>query len=72
MLKNLNEFTLGLKEKEKEVFSQRLFSEVPKTLQELADKYGLTRERVRQIESRVVTKMQKFFKEKGMDVAVKN
>lgn len=71
LLKNLDEFTSALKEKEKEVFSQRLFSEVPKTLQEMADKYGITRERMRQIETRVVTKMQKFFKEKGMDVAVK-
>lgn len=71
LLKNLDEFTSGLNKKEKEIFSQRLFSEMPKTLQEIADQYGITRERIRQIESKLIGKMQKFFKEKGMDVDVK-
>lgn len=68
LLKNLEEFTSGLKEKEKRIFTERLFAEVPKTLQEIADEYSITRERIRQIESRVINKMREFFKEKGMAV----
>lgn len=70
MLKNLDSFTGTLKDKERRVFSERLFSEVPKTLQEIADEYGITRERIRQIEERVIGKMRQFFSEKGIEIGV--
>jgi RNA polymerase sigma-32 factor len=50
---------MGLNEKEKKVLSARLLSEEPKTLQEVADAFGLTRERVRQIEAKLIEKLQK-------------
>lgn len=59
----LPQFEKGLKEKEKSVFSERLMAEEPKTLQEIADKYGLTRERARQIEVRVLEKLREFYLE---------
>lgn len=71
LTKNLAEFTNALKAKEKQVFTERLFAEVPRTLQEIADEYGITRERIRQIENRVVDKMRAFFKEKGLEIDVK-
>lgn len=70
LLNNLGEFTKSLNEKEQRIFSERLFSEVPKTLQEIADEYGITRERIRQIEARLIKNMKKFFTEKGMDIDV--
>lgn len=70
LLKNLDEFVKGLGEKERRIFFDRLFTEIPKTLQEIADEYKITRERIRQIEERTVKKMQKFFREKGMSVDV--
>jgi RNA polymerase sigma-32 factor len=39
---------------------QRLLAEEPKTLQEVADQYGLTRERARQIEAKVIAKLREF------------
>ena len=71
LIKNLDEFTQTLNPKEKVIFQERLFAEMPKTLQEIADEYNITRERIRQIESRVVDKVRVFFKEKGMDINVK-
>lgn len=53
----LPEFEEKLNEKEKSVLHERLLADDPKTLQEVADLYGLTRERVRQIESRVIQKL---------------
>ncbi len=70
LLNNLTQFTETLSEKEKEIFQKRLFSEMPKTLQEIADIYGITRERIRQIESRLINKMQDFFSKKGLKVDV--
>lgn len=71
LLSNLESFTSGLKEKERKVFHDRLYTEIPKTLQEIADAYGITRERVRQIEARLVGKMRTFFKDKGLTISVK-
>lgn len=71
LLKNIEEFTQVLKTKEKQIFTERLFAEVPRTLQEIADEYDITRERIRQIEARVVDKMRTFFKDKGLDIDVK-
>lgn len=70
LLKHLDDFTKTLGKKEKEIFTQRLFAEIPKTLQEIADTYGITRERVRQIESKVIKKMREFFKDKGLKIDV--
>lgn len=54
---HVGEFTATLNEKERILFQERLMSEEPKTLQEVADKFGITRERARQIEARVVEKL---------------
>lgn len=56
---HISEFVQTLNEKERIVFQERMMSEDPKTLQEVADKFGITRERARQIESKVVEKLRK-------------
>ena len=52
-----------LNEKERQIMTQRLLSDEPRTLQEVADLYGLTRERVRQIEAKVIGKLRKMFED---------
>jgi RNA polymerase sigma-32 factor len=54
---HISEFVQTLNEKERIVFQERMMSEDAKTLQEVADKFGITRERARQIESKVVEKL---------------
>lgn len=68
LAKHLSEFTQTLTKKEASIFSQRLFSEVPLTLQEIASQYGISRERIRQIENRLVKKMQSFFSDRGLKI----
>ncbi len=46
-----------LNPKEKEILEKRLLAETPATLREIGEKYGITRERVRQIESRLLQKI---------------
>ena len=63
VLKNhLPQFTQTLNDREKQLLKERLLSEEPKTLQEVADRYGLTRERARQIETVVIQKLRDFLK----------
>ena len=46
-----------LNEREAFLLSQRLLSDSPKTLQEVGDEYGITREAVRQMELRLIKKL---------------
>ncbi|MGA0163182.1 MAG: RNA polymerase factor sigma-32 [Bdellovibrionota bacterium] len=61
----LDAFEKTLSGKELIVFRERLRSEEPKTLQEIGDAYKITRERVRQIEARVLEKLKSYMKEKA-------
>ena len=48
-------------EREKFLIEKRLYAENPITLQEVGDHYGITRERVRQIEERLKKKLRENF-----------
>jgi len=56
----LREFSRTLGEKELLIFKKRLLSENPATLQEIANSYKISRERVRQIETRLIRKLKKY------------
>ena len=58
----LPDFQKLLNDKERKILQVRLLAEDPKTLQEVADLYGLTRERARQIEAKVIEKLRDFLK----------
>jgi RNA polymerase sigma-32 factor len=53
-------FKKELNDREFKILQDRLLAEEPKTLQEVADLYGLTRERARQIEAKVISKLRDF------------
>jgi RNA polymerase sigma-32 factor len=57
-----------LKGKEAVIFDERLLTEDPMTLQEVGDKFGVSRERVRQIESRLKQKLKAYLEEKIEDI----
>lgn len=61
----IEEFRAQLKERDLDFLEKRILSEEPWTLQELGDKYGITRERARQIEAQIVKKLKQFVKDKG-------
>ncbi len=52
-----------LNEREKDILTKRRLSEDPVTLEELSGEYGVSRERIRQIEVRAFEKLQKRMKE---------
>jgi RNA polymerase sigma-32 factor len=52
----------GLSGRERHILSERRLSEEPATLQVLSEHYGISRERVRQIEVRAFEKVQKSVK----------
>ena len=55
----LNSAMKILNEREKEIITSRRLSEKPKTLEDLSKKYKISRERIRQIETKAFEKLQK-------------
>ncbi|MEZ4339415.1 MAG: RNA polymerase factor sigma-32 [Sandaracinaceae bacterium] len=65
----IREYGETLEGKEAIIFRDRLVAEEPRTLQELGDEFGVSRERVRQIEKRLQGKLKKYLqKEVGEPV----
>ncbi len=60
-------FKKALNERELEIFNIRIFSDTPVTLQEIGNKYGISRERVRQVEKNIIKKLRSFFKQEIPD-----
>ncbi|MDO9183722.1 MAG: RNA polymerase factor sigma-32 [Bacteriovorax sp.] len=57
---HLKTFLDDLKERDREIFEKRLLSEVPASLQSIADQYGVSRERIRQIEERLINNLKVY------------
>ncbi len=58
--RKIREFGSTLSGKDKVIFDSRLMAEEPLTLQEIGDKYGISRERVRQVEERIKKKLKTY------------
>ncbi len=56
-----------LNERERDIIAERRLKEVPTTLEDLSAKYGISRERVRQIEVRAFEKLQKAIKAQALE-----
>jgi RNA polymerase sigma-32 factor len=59
----LEEFRKTLTGKDIAIFDKRLIADEPLTLQELGDEFGVSRERVRQIEARLTGKLRDYLRE---------
>jgi RNA polymerase sigma-32 factor len=59
-----------LKERERHILVERRLSDDPSTLEELSQEYGISRERVRQIEVRAFEKLQKSMKAAALEAGL--
>jgi RNA polymerase sigma-32 factor len=59
----LRRFGADLEGREQEIFRDRLIADEPITLQELGDRWGVSRERARQIEKRLVTRLRTYLQD---------
>ena len=63
----LNSAMSGLNDRERDILTQRRLVDEAKTLEELSENYGVSRERVRQIEVRAFEKLQNKMREMAME-----
>jgi RNA polymerase sigma-32 factor len=61
------EFKKTMTPRELEIFDLRIFSDSPATLQEIGDRYKISRERVRQVEKNIIKRMRDYFKQEIPD-----
>ncbi|MBW1990154.1 MAG: RNA polymerase factor sigma-32 [Deltaproteobacteria bacterium] len=65
----IQDFRKGLKQRELEIFDQRVYSNSPVTLQQIGDRHGISRERVRQVENAVIKKLKNYLEKEIPDFA---
>jgi len=66
--KRFANFAKTLSEREREILTRRLIADAPETLQQIADRYGISREAVRVAEKKLVAKLKKYMIESFGDV----
>jgi RNA polymerase sigma-32 factor len=58
----LAEFIKTLEERDEDILRNRILSDSPLTLDDLGDKYGITKERTRQLEARIIKRLRDYLK----------
>lgn len=64
---NISHFKTSLKGSDRDILENRIMSVDPDTLQNIADRFGITREAVRQAEKRLLDRLKQFIKSKYPD-----
>jgi RNA polymerase sigma-32 factor len=64
---HVERFAVDLDAREQKILRQRILADEPRTLQEIGDDFGLTRERVRQIEKKLVDNLRDYLKDNLVD-----
>jgi len=65
--RKLKEFRKDLNDKEIDILDLRLLAEKPLTLQEIGARHHISRERVRQIEDRLIKRLRQYLKSEITD-----
>jgi len=65
--KKLAEFSKTLTERDEDILRNRILSETPITLEDMGQKYGITKERTRQLEARLIDRLRDYIKKEVRD-----
>jgi RNA polymerase sigma-32 factor len=66
-LEKVKEFAATLDERDQILVDRRILADEPKTLAELGLEFGVSRERVRQLEERIVDRLREYLKDNLVD-----
>jgi len=64
---HIDRFAVGLDPRDQKILRERILAEDPRTLQEIGDELGLTRERIRQLEKKLVDGLRDYMKANLVD-----
>jgi RNA polymerase sigma-32 factor len=66
-LEKVGEFTESLDERDRQIVERRILAQDPRTLNELGEEFGVSRERIRQLEVRLVERLRGYMQEHLVD-----
>jgi len=66
-LEKVGEFAESLDERDRQIVEQRILAQTPRTLNELGEEFGVSRERIRQLEVRLVERLREYMREHLVD-----
>ena len=66
-LGKIGEFAQSLGERDTQILGERILAEEPRTLAELGKEFGVSRERVRQLEAKLVKRLRTYMEENLVD-----
>ena len=66
-LEHVNAFAQGLEARDRKIVDERILAEEPRTLAEIGEELGITRERVRQLEARIISRLREHLRENLVD-----
>jgi RNA polymerase sigma-32 factor len=66
-MERVGEFAETLDERDQQVLEERVLADEPKTLAELGKELGVSRERIRQLEARMVERLREYMRENMVD-----
>jgi RNA polymerase sigma-32 factor len=65
LMEHLSDFASSLQGRDADIWKSRMVSDEPETLQSIGDRFGVSRERARQLEARIVKKLTHFLGERN-------
>lgn len=68
-LEKLSEFVATLADRDRKIFTMRWMRDDPLTLQVVGEKLGITRERVRQLEARIIKNLREYLEKEGLSAS---
>ncbi len=69
-LENVHAFAEGLDARERQIVEQRILADEPRTLQDIGEEFGVSRERVRQLEARIVDRLREYLQRESRGLRV--
>ena len=66
-MERVDAFRETLEERDRQLLEERVLADQPKTLAELGEEFGVSRERVRQLEVRIMKRLREFMQEELVD-----
>jgi RNA polymerase sigma-32 factor len=66
-LQQIDEFAANLSERDQRILRERILSDEPRTLAEMGEEFGVSRERIRQLEARMIKNLREYVQESMVD-----
>jgi RNA polymerase sigma-32 factor len=66
-MEKMEEFAVDLEERDQRILRERVLADEPRTLADMGQEFGVSRERIRQLEARLIDRLREYMRENMVD-----